>query len=68
MFLQPINIRNAPTSRRADAKIKAGIMAGDPIIPAIDNPEKIKAPNRKTGIPTMKQITATIIPTAVWLS
>jgi hypothetical protein len=43
-------------------------MTGDPIIPAIDNPVKIKAPNRKTGIPIMKQITATIIPIVIWLS
>jgi hypothetical protein len=68
MFLQPINIKNAPTSKRADAKIIAGIMTGDPIITAIDNPVKIKAPNRQTGIPIMKQITATIIPIVIWLS
>jgi hypothetical protein len=68
MFLQPISITNAPTSNRADANITAGTVAGDPIIPTIDNPVKIKAPNRKTGIPTMKQKTATIIPTVVCLS
>ena len=64
MFLQPINIKNAPTSKSADAKMMAGIIRDDPIIPAIDNPVNIKAPKRKIGIPIMKQMTAIIVPTS----
>src|SRR5215204_4103531 len=63
MFLQPINIKNAPTSKSAEAKMIAGVIREDPIIPAIDNPVNIKAPKRKIGIPIMKQMTV-IVPTS----
>jgi hypothetical protein len=46
MFLQPINIKNAPTSKSAEAKMIAGVIREDPIIPAIDNPVNIKAPEK----------------------
>ena len=62
MFLQPINIKNAPTSKSPDAKIIAGAIIEDPIIPAIDKPVSIKAPERKIGIPNMKQMTAITVP------
>lgn len=34
----------------------AGPILGDPIIPAMDSPPIIKAPNRNNGIPKTKQM------------
>ena len=42
----------------------AGVIREDPIISAMDNPVNIKAPNRKIGIPIMKQMRAIIVPTS----
>jgi hypothetical protein len=47
-----------------DANIIAGVIFGAPIIPAIDNPPIIKAPNRNIGIPKRKLIIAITFPTS----